>query len=470
MKRFFPSALVKTAFTALADFLALELALLAGYWLWIAFPWHGNYQPFQAFAVICWTLPFLGVAVFSAVGLYKAESGILGVEEQSLILKAIWIIYFLGFAASFFYRQIHFSRLAITYSIFIAILIVTAERFFFRRLFMVFNQKGIGVRHALIYGAGHQGQRLERWIQQSPKLGIRVLGYLDDEVQQLHKKPERTPILGKLDDFKNLVKKKNISLLFVAYRKLPEERVIEIFQLCRRLGIQCWVIPSLYQFHVERAELMNIGGIPLVGFREGFGQRSYALIKRLLDIAISFFLIILISPLMLSIVVLVRALAGKPVFFRQIRIGLNGKKFMMIKFRTLKSKKQHQDEISPELRESEPSTSNTIPFGAFLRRTGLDELPQLFLVFSGDMSLVGPRPEMPFIVEKYGPLEKERLSVKPGITGLWQISDDRKRLLIHENMDYDLYYIEHRSFNLDLAILMKTAFTLLKRLIGTAKS
>jgi lipopolysaccharide/colanic/teichoic acid biosynthesis glycosyltransferase len=121
--------------------------------------------------------------------------------------------------------------------------------------------------------------------------------------------------------------------------------------------------------------------------------------------------------------------------------------------------------ISPELLAASPATP-LHPFQRFLRRSGLDEIPQIINVLKGDMSMIGPRPEMPFIVKGYGSLERERLTVKPGITGLWQISEDRKRLLIHENMDYDLYYIEHLSFNLDLAILMQTVFVVLKRLFN----
>lgn len=132
----------------------------------------------------------------------------------------------------------------------------------------------------------------------------------------------------------------------------------------------------------------------------------------------------------------------------------------MLKFRTLRPASR-KDEVSPELQKGSKKLN---PFFALLRRTGLDELPQLINVLRGEMSIVGPRPEMPFIVDKYGPLERERLNIKPGITGLWQISKERKKLFIHENMDYDLYYVEHLSFNLDLAILVKTIWTVLSRI------
>lgn len=445
---------------AILDFLCFQAAILIGYWLWVTFPWHGNYQPFAVFSLILWILPPIGVIVFRTVGLYKPQMGVIGVQEQSLIFKGTWITYFTVFAISFFYRDVEFSRLALFYSIFISLFLVSLERFLMRRVFEALNQGGIASRTALIYGAGYQGQRLERWIRQSPQLGIRIVGYLDDEVEKLVKRPEEPPLLGGLRELARLIKSRNVSLLFVAYRNLPETKVVEIFQQCRERGIQCWVIPSLYQFHVERTELQHIGGIPLVSFREGFGRRSYEWLKRFLDVILAGLLLVALAPLFLVISIGILFISGRPIFFKQIRVGQGGKKFMIYKFRTLK-KEFKKETVSPELQKG-PGTLN--PFARYLRQIGLDELPQLINVLRGEMSIVGPRPEMPFIVEKYNPLERERLVIRPGITGLWQISRDRKRLLIHENMDYDLYYVEHLSPNLDLAILVKTAATVLSRM------
>ena len=447
---------------AVFDFLCFQAALLIGYWLWITYPWHGNFQLFSDYSRILWILPPIGVLVFRSIGLYKPEMGVVSVEEQSLIFKAVWILYTVTLALSFFYRHVHFSRLAVLYSVPVALFFISIERFFVRRIFEWCHKRGLGLRRALIYGAGHQGQRLERWIRQSPKLGIQVEGFLDDSVEKLIKKPAKPPLLGGLSDLEKIVHKRNISLLFVAHRKIDEEKVIEIFQHCQAIGIKCWIIPTLYRFYVERAELTNIGGIPLVGFRQGFGRRYYLRIKRLLDFLTAIILLPFAGIVGSLIALAIRFGTKGPVFFTQTRVGQDGKKFTMVKFRTLYNVKSEQ--ISPEMM-SRARCPVTTPFGAFLRRTGLDEIPQIGNVLQGDMSFVGPRPEMPFLVEIYGPLERERLSVKPGITGLWQISEDRKRLLIHENMDYDLYYVEHLGFNLDLAILAKTVTTVLKRFL-----
>jgi lipopolysaccharide/colanic/teichoic acid biosynthesis glycosyltransferase len=159
----------------------------------------------------------------------------------------------------------------------------------------------------------------------------------------------------------------------------------------------------------------------------------------------------LAAPLFVLLAVLIKIDSEGPVFFRQERIGRDGKPFLMYKFRTMRSTAAPY-EYSPQ-QSTDPRITN---LGKFLRRTSLDELPQLFNVLQGTMSLVGPRPEMPFIVEQYAQHHRHRLEVKPGLTGLWQLSGDRA-FLIHENIEYDLYYIRHRNFFMDLAILLHTS-------------
>lgn len=450
---------------AIFDFATLAVSLLSGYWLWVTFPWHGNYQLFEDFSLIVWVVPFLGLFVFHFCGLYKRQMGILGVEEQSLLLKAVWVLYAIVFGFAFFYRDIEFSRLAVFYSVFIALVLLNIERTFLRYWLAKLHKKSIFTQKAIIYGAGYHGQRLERWIHESPQLGIQVVGFLDDNPETLLKKPQDDLVLGGLRDLKRQVNEKNVSLLFIAHPKLDEKRVMEIFHLGREFKIRCWVIPSLYQFYIEKVELQNIGGIPLVGIREESAKAAYEIVKNVLDRIMAGLLLICLSPFLLVLAVLVKTFMGSPVFFFQKRIGKNAAPFEMIKFRTLSNFSDSQS-VSPELNTNSGKVPKIPPFANFLRSSGLDELPQLMNVLKGQMSLVGPRPEMPFIVEKYNFIEKERLSVKPGITGLWQTSGDRKKLLIHENMDYDLYYIQNMSFNLDTAILIRTFAVVIRRIFS----
>lgn len=177
---------------------------------------------------------------------------------------------------------------------------------------------------------------------------------------------------------------------------------------------------------------------------------GYYALKRLSDLILASIGVLVLSPLMLVIGIIIRVDSKGKALFAHERVGKDGKKFVMFKFRTMRHDARHQ-EFSPTSAEDERVTA----MGKFLRRTSLDELPQLFNVLAGQMSLVGPRPEMEFIVKDYTPLQRARLLVKPGLTGLWQLAG-RKDLPLHENIEYDLYYLEHQSLLLDLIIILKT--------------
>lgn len=176
----------------------------------------------------------------------------------------------------------------------------------------------------------------------------------------------------------------------------------------------------------------------------------YFTFKRAADIALSLLGIVVLSPFMILIGTIIRADSKGKALFVQERVGRNGKKFMMYKFRTM-----HRDSSGQEFAPKSSQDERVTRFGKFLRRTSLDELPQLFNILSGEMAVVGPRPEMPFIVQNYTDLQRARLLVKPGLTGLWQLAG-RKDLPLHENVEFDLYYIEKQSLALDLIIFLKT--------------
>ncbi len=214
-------------------------------------------------------------------------------------------------------------------------------------------------------------------------------------------------------------------------------------------NIKMAFIPNLYEMFLHRISISQIGGIPIVRKAEVI-HSIYPYIKRFIDLFLSIISLIIFSPVFLIMALLIKRDSEGPVFFKQKRVGVNGKQFYIYKFRTMTV-------------ESDPYAINPLDIndsritrvGRFLRKTSVDELPQIINVLKGEMSFVGPRPEMPFIVDAYEEVHRERLKVMPGITGLWQLSGDRKRA-IHENMDYDLYYIRNMSFFLDLAILLET--------------
>jgi lipopolysaccharide/colanic/teichoic acid biosynthesis glycosyltransferase len=209
-------------------------------------------------------------------------------------------------------------------------------------------------------------------------------------------------------------------------------------------------VPSSFLHSDSWVDFQDIDGVLLASFSGSPRRCTYEWAKRVWDFSGAAILLALGLPVFLLLAILIRLDSKGPALFRQERVGLQGRRFRMFKFRTM-----YVDAAPYAYSPRVPDDPRITSLGRFLRRTSLDELPQLVNVLLGDMALVGPRPEMPFIVEEYTDQHRQRLQVKPGITGLWQLSGDRA-YLIHENIEYDLYYIQHRNFFLDVAILLHT--------------
>ena len=229
-----------------------------------------------------------------------------------------------------------------------------------------------------------------------------------------------------------------------------------IVEELERLGVVYRVVPRFYHLMSHKVRIENLDSIPLITRPSRDADWLAQAAKRLLDLAVTLGVLLMTLPVFLIAGILIRRESHGPVFFRQTRVGKDGTPFRMIKFRTMH---EHLGGDAPK--PDNPEDPRITRIGRLLRRYSLDELPQLLNVLRGEMSLVGPRPEMAFIVEKYGALERERLRAKPGLTGLWQISYARGEA-IHENVDYDIYYIENQSFLLDVVILCLTAFAVVK--------
>jgi exopolysaccharide biosynthesis polyprenyl glycosylphosphotransferase len=216
--------------------------------------------------------------------------------------------------------------------------------------------------------------------------------------------------------------------------------------------LKFFFIPNLFEYKLQSVTIESLDGVPLLTVKESHISWWMLIVKRIMDIIFASVCIIFLAPVMAVFAILVKRNSPGPAIFKQKRVGLNGKQFQFYKFRTM-----HVDTPKYAVTPGSGDDPRITGIGRFLRRFSLDELPQLFNVLKGDMSMVGPRPEMPFIVETYSDIMANRLRVKPGITGLWQISADRAKQ-IHDNIDYDLYYVENFSPLLDVVILLRTIF------------
>ncbi|MCC6277859.1 MAG: sugar transferase, partial [Oligoflexia bacterium] len=318
-------------------------------------------------------------------------------------------------------------------------------------------------RRILIVGAGKVGRTLARNLLINSTRDYDIIGFLDDQYPAMKSVSVRVgdrsfevPVVGKLSELEQVCRRDRANEVIVAMTGASKAIHQDLFDRVRDLNIYFSIVPSALELMLTGAEAYSIGRIPLFRIGEKPVFILSPLLKRAFDLTGAIIIGILSAPIWIAASIAIKLDSKGPVLFVHERVGKDGRKFMLYKFRSMYA------EADPyALTPKNNSDQRITAVGRFLRRTSVDELPQLLNIFQGDMSLVGPRPEMPFIVDQYDELQKMRLSVKPGLTGVWQISADRANP-IHENIDYDLYYLENQSFWLDLAILVKTFTSVLK--------
>ncbi len=422
---------------------------------------------------------------FWGFGLYRWRKSILNVEEYRSILLAVLVSFLGSSTALFLLRGVedpssipnatlytvlkpihelvaldtsmeHYSRVLFIFFFFAIFLAVSLERAILFGILSRLFARGWGNVRVAIYGSGPMAMRVEQKLRHFPTLGFRFMGFVGTSGDDADGSPQAHPLLGSKGDLATLVEKHGIQRIFVADPEMAEEDLLELCQEMESVGVEYQVVPRLYHFFNRRFTVDNLDSIPLISQVSEKGRPWAFAMKRLCDVTVSLAALVAGLPVFLFVALLLKRESAGTVFFRQDRVGQNGRQFKIFKFRTM----------YPDMCDDAPSPGSSsdpriTPLGRFLRKFSLDEFPQLLNVLRGEMSLVGPRPEMPFIVEKYSAADRLRLDAKPGITGLWQVSEARKDP-IHENLDYDLYYIEHQSFFLDVVILFLTILAVLK--------
>lgn len=313
----------------------------------------------------------------------------------------------------------------------------------------------------LIVGGEMVGQQLAQAFARRPWAGVHVAGMLSDEPGST----EGVAWLGRLDETVAVVDREQINeVIFV----IPsQERIAELSLALQPRPVLLYMVPSILDFTFPNTRVDELGGVPLLSLRESALTDPQRSLKRLFDFLISSFLLVMLSPVLVFIAIAIKFDSTGPVFFLQERIGEHGRRFRMVKFRSMcrdaeaKWLAVAQRDGAGNLIHKSQNDPRITTLGGRLRRTSLDELPQLFNVWKGDMSLVGPRPEMPYIADEYQPWQWQRFRVPAGMTGWWQING-RSSKPMHLNTEDDLFYIQNYSFWLDLKILWRTVFVVLR--------
>jgi exopolysaccharide biosynthesis polyprenyl glycosylphosphotransferase len=426
----------------------------------------------HSYFTIAMGLAALVLIVYAYYDLYSEDTSILHVREYRNVLVGFGVaaLTFLAlYYLSFTYhpgergREKLFSRLIFSYSCALAMAGIILGRAVLNRVQVWLHRRGIGARRILIYGTGPVGCAVARRLTEFPAFAMFPVGFLDDDPALTNTPCEfdqargsSLPVLGTGEQLRRHVATSRADEVLIAMPDASTERVVRIVNYCMEQSIRFQFIPNVCQLAFQRTQTRDLAGIPMISVKEQSQHRVYRIAKRALDAVGSVIGCIVLAPLMAIIAVAIKLDSKGPALFAQTRVGLNGKPFLMFKFRTMHIGTPRY--ARTPLEQDDPRITRV---GRWLRRTSFDELPQLINVVLGSMSLVGPRPEMPFIVDEYNDLQRERLKVKPGITGLWQLSADR-RIAIHHNMDYDLYYVHEQSFLLDIVILVQTFFLAFK--------
>jgi len=322
---------------------------------------------------------------------------------------------------------------------------------FLRQLFRGLYIKNKNQENILIFGAGEIGRSFAKSIQNNALNRFRLIGFIDDQFSA-DSVVKGESVLGSTQDIEAICNQKNIDRIIVAVRHISKEKLILLEQKTNDLCLKINYLPSIESFVGSPVKLKEFSGIPLITRNVQPQSMFYSWGKRGLDLIASSIGFIITSPLWLIVPIFIKKDDQSSAIFTQDRVGINGKHFKIYKFRSMK--------VDTPKYANCPTGKNdprVTKIGRWLRKTSIDELPQLINIFKGDMSLVGPRPEMPFIVNEYNIVEKKRLLVKPGLTGLWQVSPYRNSEINH-NLEYDFYYIQNQSFVLDFVILVRTIF------------
>ena len=376
-------------------------------------------------------------------------------EELRAVVPAVGVstLVLIGFFFLFEFRFV--SRILVVYFVVLDLLFLLNFRLFARVLVNWLASSGRLARRLLIVDAGTVGQELASLIGTHPWSGLSLVGYVDDDPALSGSSVSGLPILGTTAQMAYLVQRHDIDDVIVALPAREHEKISRVVLDLSPHPVQVKVVPERFEMISVRSRVEDFWGVPLIGIRDPVITGFDRVTKRLFDLLIGGAATLLLLPVMVALAVAVKLDSRGPAFYGPWRVGQNGRLFRMWKFRTMVVGADQQP------RHKEKSDPRTTRVGRILRRWSLDELPNLWNVLCGEMSLVGPRPEQPWIVERYEPWQRKRLAAPPGMTGWWQVNG-RSDLPLHENVEYDLYYVQNYSPLLDLIILLKTIPAVLK--------
>ncbi len=441
---------------------AFVLSYVVRYQLQLPYPVDSQYYaPFTPYIPYAALLTALCLIMFRIDGLYEQRRRRSLLNDFYSLLNGTTTSVVIVMAITFFIQPLVYSRGMLVLAGGLIVGLLAAARVVRQTIRANMLRRGTGVARVLIVGAGEVGRAVMRTILAEPILGYRVAGYIDDDPSK-GDGLGRIKSLGGLDSLKEAIETEAVDEVIVTLPWMYHRKIMQIVDECERERVRVRVVPDVFQQRMRNVDLDSLNGIPLIGPGPDQLSRSAFLIKRAMDLALSIVTLPFFAILYLLIGLTIKIDSKGPVIFKQKRVGKDGREICVWKFRTMvdgaenmKAEVAHLKKFKNDVLTKVPDDPRMTRVGRFLRRTSLDELPQTINVLRGEMSWIGPRPNTPDEVEQYEPWQRRRLSVLPGMTGLWQVSG-RSEIPFDEMCLLDIFYIENWSLDLDLRILLQT--------------
>jgi exopolysaccharide biosynthesis polyprenyl glycosylphosphotransferase len=453
-------------FLVITDLILINAAFATGYYLRYDVQLFRNldpvyFVPYSDYLVLQLGYTLVLIATLKLDGAWNLHRGTSWLDEVYTIVNGTTTGMAIILVVLFGIRPLAFSRLLFLYVSVLTVLFLSLSRLGRRTVEGQLRRRGKGVDRTLIVGAGEVGRAVMRTLVARPDLGYQVVGFLESDRAKGGDAIGRFQRLGDLDDLEATLAEHAVAEVIITLPSAHSRRIQQMTRICRRAGVRARIVPDFYHLSLNQVDMDNLAGIPLLGIRETTLGRGPRLVKRIIDVIGGIACLLLFSPVIGLVVLLIRLDSKGPVLFRQERLGEHGNPFEVLKFRSMHVGAEAQKETLAALNEADGplfkirDDPRSTRVGRFLRKTSLDELPQLINVIQGDMSLVGPRPPLASEVVNYESWQRKRLKVKPGMTGLWQISG-RSDLTFDEMCLLDIYYIENWSLWLDVRIILRT--------------
>lgn len=420
--------------------------------------------PIADYLILVIPIVFLYWASFISCNLYSSIRIESLIRHAYLVCKAsvISLVFFITF--TFFMGITLITKTFYIIFLVVVVPMLTIFRLSLRMFLKFIREKGYNYHTLLVVGTGKVASNIAERLQKHQEFGLKLIGYIDDEIDD---KVVKANILGKLKDIPRILHKEVVDEVIFAVPWRLYEDIEESIRICELEGVMVRVVTDIFKKSLARTTAAEIDGIPVLTIESGPSEELKLAIKRAIDIAVSLVYLIVLSPLFLLVAILIKIDSKGPVLFKQERVGLNGRRFLMLKFRSMRA---DAEKLKRDLAKLDETTGPVFKIkkdprvtrvGRIIRKSSIDELPQLWNVLKGEMSLIGPRPPLPDEVEQYNIWHRRRLSMRPGITCIWQVSG-RSDVTFERWMEMDMEYIDNWSLWLDFKILLKTVIVVAK--------